>query len=98
VFIIVSICALPVRVQGIAWLSFPEMTYYVLSGTSNLYSPTHSLTTVFGHRQCLKWGGMLVAPLPWPLGRVDKNHDLKKKKIKASIFLFKSDFLFKFFC
>jgi len=45
---------------------------------NDLLSPTHSLTTVFGHRLCLKWDGVLVAPLPWPLGRVDKNRDLNK--------------------
>ena len=39
---------------------------------------THSLThTVFGHRQCLKWDGVLVAPLPWPLGGIDKVTILK---------------------
>jgi len=54
VFIIVSIGAIPVLVQRTVWLFFPEMTYYVLSGTLNLYLPTHSLTTVFGHRQCLQ--------------------------------------------
>ena len=53
-FIIVSIGAIPVLVQRTVWLFFPEMTYYVLSGTLNLYLPTHSLTTVFGHRQCLQ--------------------------------------------
>jgi len=45
----------------------------------------------------LKWDGVLVAPLPWQLARVDKNHDFKKIKIKASILLFKLDFYLNYF-
>jgi len=75
---------------------FPEMTYYVLYGTLNLYLPTHSLTTVFGHRQCLKWDGVLVAPLPWPLGRVDKIYDFLIKNQSIDFWLFRFFYLNQF--